>query len=163
MGRPRHLYDVTAEAQDLFPSNYDGLATGLLSAILEVGGDSLVEDVFAARRRQAGSTLRGRLDAALPPGASLADRVRELSRIQDELGYISEARVDDDGSASWSTTAPCWTSRAAAARPCRAELELFREVLGVDVVRERHIAAGDRCCEYRVIPPPAPDDGIAEA
>jgi predicted ArsR family transcriptional regulator len=34
---------------------------------------------------------------------------------------------------------------------CRAELDLFREVLGADVVRERHIAEGDRCCEYRVV------------
>ena len=31
VGRPRHLYDITADAQDLFPSNYDGLATGLLA------------------------------------------------------------------------------------------------------------------------------------
>jgi hypothetical protein len=36
---------------------------------------------------------------------------------------------------------------------CRAELDLFRDVLGVDVIRERHIAAGDRCCEYRVAEP----------
>ena len=33
VGRPRHLYDVTPEAQELFPSNYDGLAAGLLAAI----------------------------------------------------------------------------------------------------------------------------------
>ena len=34
---------------------------------------------------------------------------------------------------------------------CDAELELFREVLGADVVRETHIAAGDRCCTYRIV------------
>ena len=33
---------------------------------------------------------------------------------------------------------------------CRAELELFRELLGPDVVRETHIATGDRCCTYRI-------------
>jgi predicted ArsR family transcriptional regulator len=33
---------------------------------------------------------------------------------------------------------------------CHAELELFRGVLGAQVTRERHIAGGDRCCEYRV-------------
>src|SRR6186713_1785237 len=54
VGRPRHLYDVTADAQELFPSNYDGLAAGLLAAIGEVGGDSLIEQVFLARRRQIG-------------------------------------------------------------------------------------------------------------
>src|SRR3954471_21607970 len=45
VGRPRHLYDVTADAQDLFPSNYDGLATGLLEAIGAVGGEDLIEEV----------------------------------------------------------------------------------------------------------------------
>ena len=30
VGRPRHLYDVTSDAQDLFPNNYDGLAAGLI-------------------------------------------------------------------------------------------------------------------------------------
>jgi len=33
---------------------------------------------------------------------------------------------------------------------CDAELDLFRDVLGVDVVRETHIASGDRCCSYRI-------------
>ena len=94
VGRPRHLYDVTPEAQDLFPSNYDGLATGLLAAILEVGGESLVEEVFAARRRQAEARLRSEMEASLPVDAPLEDRVRELARLQDELGYLAEARLD---------------------------------------------------------------------
>ena len=54
VGRPRHLYDVTSDAQDLFPSNYDGLATGLMAAIIEVGGDD------AGRGRLRGPTAAGR-------------------------------------------------------------------------------------------------------
>ena len=150
VGRPRHLYDVTLEAQDLFPSNYDGLATGLLAAILEIGGDDLVEDVFAARRRQAEARLREQIDAALPADAPLEARVRELARLQDELGYLAEARVDDGVIRLLEHN--CAVLDVAQANPgaCRAELELFRGVLGVDVTRERHIANGDRCCEYRV-------------
>ena len=119
VGRPRHLYDITPDAQGLFPSNYDGLATGLLAAILEVGGETLVEDVFAARRRQAEARLRQRMDASLPADAPLEDRVRELARLQDELGYVSEARVETTASACWSTTALSWTWLAAC--PWRAE------------------------------------------
>jgi predicted ArsR family transcriptional regulator len=37
---------------------------------------------------------------------------------------------------------------------CQAELDLFREVLGTQVTRIRHIPAGDRCCEYRIAPDP---------
>src|SRR6478736_6128693 len=48
VGRPRHLYDVTPDAQVAFPSNYDGLAAGLLAAIGMVGGDDLFDEVFGA-------------------------------------------------------------------------------------------------------------------
>ncbi|HET7702353.1 MAG TPA: winged helix-turn-helix transcriptional regulator, partial [Candidatus Limnocylindrales bacterium] len=57
VGRPRHVYDVTPDAQELFPSNYEGLAAGLLVAIGAVGGDQLVEQVFQARRRQIGDRV----------------------------------------------------------------------------------------------------------
>ncbi len=150
VGRPRHVYDVTSDAQDLFPSNYDGLATGLIAAIVEVGGEALIEDVFAARRRQAGAALRARLDANLPAGSSLADRVLELARIQDEQGYISEARVNGDGIRLLEHNCAVLDIARDNGAACRAELDLFREVLGADVVRERHIATGDRCCEYRI-------------
>jgi len=150
VGRPRHLYDITADAQDLFPSNYDGLATGLLAAMLEVGGETLVEDVFAARRRQAEARLRERIDAHLPDQATLADRVRELARLQDELGYIAEARVDGDGIRLLEHNCAVLDVAREIPAACQAELDLFRAVLGTEVVRERHIAGGDRCCEYRV-------------
>src|SRR5512135_1798498 len=46
VGRPRHLYDVTGDAQGLFPSNYEGLAIGLIDAILELGGEALLDEVM---------------------------------------------------------------------------------------------------------------------
>ena len=58
VGRPRHVYDVTEHAQDLFPAAYDGLATGLLAAIRSVGGEGLVDEVFEARRRMATDRVR---------------------------------------------------------------------------------------------------------
>ncbi len=150
VGRPRNLYDVTSDAQDLFPSNYDGLATGLMAAIIEVGGEALVEEVFAARRRQATAALRARLDAALPADAPLGDRVTELARIQDAQGYLSEARLDGDGIRLVQHNCAVLEVARGSGAACRSELALFSEVLGADVVRERHIATGDRCCQYRV-------------
>jgi predicted ArsR family transcriptional regulator len=96
------------------------------------------------------------MDRMLPDGAPLEERVRELARLQDELGYISEARVDGDGIRLVEHN--CAVLDVARRNPaaCRAELDLFRDVLGVEVTRERHIATGDRCCVYRV-------DGTAPA
>jgi predicted ArsR family transcriptional regulator len=150
VGRPRNLYDVTPEAQGLFPSNYEGLAGGLLSAILEVGGERLMEDVFAARRRQAEATLRRRLEEALPSDATTAERVTVLARLQDEQGYLAEAIVDADGVRLVQHN--CAMHDVARGLPvaCAAELDLFRGLLGPGTIREQHIGSGDRCCTYRV-------------
>jgi predicted ArsR family transcriptional regulator len=151
VGRPRHVYDVTEHAQDLFPNAYDGLATGLLAAIRAVGGEALVDDVFAARRRMTTERVRERLAERLPDDASVADRARELAVIQDEQGYLAETVLGPDGVIRI-VEHNCAIHHVATGveAACRAELELFRQVLGPDVERETHIAGGDRCCTYRV-------------
>ncbi len=156
VGRPRHLYDITPDAQDLFPSNYDGLAAGLLAAIEAIGGDDLLEQVFAARRRQLGDRVRDDLGDRLTTGAPLLDRVRELAVIQANNGYLATASVDPDGAIRL-VEHNCAIYHVAEGSPaaCAAELELFSEVLGADVVREQHIASGDRCCSYRISERPA--------
>ncbi|MDP9482301.1 MAG: ArsR family transcriptional regulator [Chloroflexota bacterium] len=152
VGRPRHLYDVTAQAQDLFPSNYDGLAAGLLAAIEAVGGGDLMDEIFVARRRQSVSRIKARLAERLPAGAPLADRVRELAVIQDEQGYLAQAEIRPDGTIRLvEHNCAILDVARGTARACDAELALFGEVLDADVVRESHIATGDRCCTYRVV------------
>jgi len=151
VGRPRHLYDVTADAQDLFPSNYDGLAAGLLAAIESVGGDDLLDQVFAARRRQLGDRVRGQMAERVAPEAPLLERVRELAVIQGDQGYLADATLSADGTIRLREH-NCAIYHIAAGSPaaCQAELELFSEILGADVVREQHIASGDRCCSYKI-------------
>lgn len=151
VGRPRHLYDITADAQDLFPANYDGLAAGLLAAIGAIGGDDLLEQVFAARRRQLGARVRDDLDDRLTADAPLLDRVRELAVIQSANGYLADAHANTDGTIRLREH-NCAIFHVATASPaaCRAELELFIEVLGADIIREEHIASGDRSCSYRI-------------
>jgi predicted ArsR family transcriptional regulator len=154
VGRPRHLYDITADAQELFPSNYDGLAAGLLAAIEAVGGGELIEQVFQARRRQIGDRMRHELDERVGADAPLADRVRALAVIQDEQGYLADAVLGTDGTIRLREHNCAIFDVAQGERSaCDAELDLFRDVLGVDIVRETHIASGDRCCSYRITAP----------
>ena len=151
VGRPRHVYDITAAAQDLFPTNYDGLASGLLAALRSIGGEALIGGVFAERRRLTRDRLSRRLAERLPATATLADRTRELAVIQDEQGYLAEAVIGADGTIRL-VERNCAIHRIASENgaACQAELDLFRELLGADVERESHIAAGDRCCTYRI-------------
>ena len=159
VGRPRHLYDVTAEAQRSLPANYDGLATTLLESIAEIGGDDLIEQVFQARRRLMGDRIRARFAQALGPSSTLAARVRELAVIQDESGYLCRATAVDgiDGPLEL-REANCAIIGAAAGHPaaCRAEIQLFEDVLQARVTRVTHIARGDRACTYRIEPHEGP-------
>ena len=156
VGRPRHVYDVTADAQGLFPTDYGGFASGLVKAIEAVGGDDLIEQVFAARRIQIGDRIRRRMAERLPDDAGLEDRVRFLADLQDEAGYLADAVALDDGSLRLREH-NCAIDKIArrTQAPCDAELALFQEVLGPDVVRESHIASGDRCCTYKIGEPTA--------
>ena len=151
VGRPRHLYDVTPDAQVAFPSNYDGLAAGLLAAIGVVGGDDLVAEVFDARRKLIAHQMKDRLHERLPEGAPLEDRVRELAVIQDEQGYLSSAVIGADGTIRLQQcNCAIFGIASLSMSPCDAEIALFRDVLGAEVVRETHIACGDRSCTYRI-------------
>ena len=151
VGRPRHLYDVTPDAQVAFPSNYDGLAAGLLAAIGVVGGDDLVAEVFDARRKLIAQQMKERLRERLPAGAPLEDRVRELAVIQDEQGYLSSAVIGADGTIRiQQCNCAIFGIASVSTSPCDAELALFEDVLGAEVVRETHIACGDRSCTYRI-------------
>jgi predicted ArsR family transcriptional regulator len=151
VGRPRHLYDVTPDAQIAFPSNYDSLAAGLLAAVGTVGGDELVARVFAVRRQLIADQVRTRLDERLPTDATLEAKVRELAVIQDEQGYLSSAIVSEDGTIRLRECNCAILGIASQSSSlCEAELDLFRDVLGADVIRETHIASGDRSCTYKI-------------
>jgi len=155
VGRPRHLYDITAAAQRSLPANYDGLATTLLESIVEVGGDALVEEVFQARRRLLRDRIRARFAERLGPEPTLADKVRELAVVQDESGYVCRAETAPvNGGSLELREHNCAILGAAAGHPaaCRAELQLFEEVLDARVTRTSHIASGDRSCAYRIEP-----------
>lgn len=181
VGRPRHLYDLTAAAQTLLPSNYASLATDLLDALQVVGDEAVVDAVFAERRRRQAALIRGRFADRRLADAPLQERVRELAIIQDEQGYLCDCAAtaarslgealpsgdpsaEDplaDGHAAASEAMQMRQANCAiydvAARhqqACDSELQLYREVLGADVVREGHIASGDRMCTYHIEPLP---------
>lgn len=153
VGRPRHVYDLTPAAQELFPANYGALAQSFLAAIRQIGGEELIRNVFEARRELLKARIGKRLQDKLPPGATLWERTRELASYQDETGYLGRATRDPDGAIRLSEH-NCAISGVSGPYPiaCEEELQLLGEVLGARVTRECHIPSGGRACTYRVEP-----------
>src|ERR1035437_10340131 len=71
VGRPRHVYDLTPAAQELFPANYGALAQSVLTAIRSIGGEALIRDVFEVRHAQLKSRSSKRLAERVPNDATL--------------------------------------------------------------------------------------------
>jgi predicted ArsR family transcriptional regulator len=182
VGRPRHLYELTPDAQAAFPSNYRGLAASVVRALDGMGGTDLLDEVFRVRRAQLARQIQARFAEKGVQGAPLEERARELARFQDEQGYLCDCRIESrlaadspdraNGSADLAPSTAvelgvdgvirlrernCAIYEVATMTPaaCRAEVMLFREVLGARVVRETHIASGDRSCTYRIEERPA--------
>src|SRR5689334_23312392 len=91
IGRPRRLYRLTDAADDLFPKSYSTLAQMILEHLEGVGGPDQVAEVFDCRRQQQERELKPMLT-----GRSLEERVRTLTQVQEQAGYMAEAEALPD-------------------------------------------------------------------
>lgn len=146
MGRPTFAYTLTEQAHDLFPKNYDTLATQLLDAAQTTSGENGVRNLFAGRMDQLLAQYRPRME-----GKDLAGRVRELARIQDEAGYMAIWEPTNDGGFILKEQ-NCAIYRVACRfqQACQFEIELFRRLLDADITRVEHQMKGEPFCTYLV-------------
>jgi DeoR family transcriptional regulator, suf operon transcriptional repressor len=144
-GRPRLCYRLTPAAEGLFPKAYGELTNELLSYVADEDG-TLIDRIFVRRRDH-------RIDAAkarLAGQRTMAGRVRELTRILDEDGYLAEAE-DLGGGRYRITEHNCAVLSVARNYPsaCSSEIEFIRAVLPeASVERVSHIIAGQHHCAY---------------
>jgi len=147
-GRPRHVYELAAAAEALYPKRYGDLTTELLGYL---GGpdDPRVDDLFEQRRRR-------RVAGALPRTADLPfdEQVAALTTILDEDGYLADAERLPDG--SWRITehnCAILTVAHGFSQACASELAFIREALpGANVRRVAHLMDGAHVCAYVVSP-----------
>jgi DeoR family suf operon transcriptional repressor len=148
-GRPRHVYELTAAAEALYPKRYGDLTTELLGYL---GGpdDPRVDELFEQRRRR-------RVAGALPRTADrpFDEQVAALTAILDEDGYLADAERLPDG--SWRITehnCAILTVAHGFSQACASELAFIREALpGATVRRVAHLMDGAHVCAYVVSPP----------
>jgi predicted ArsR family transcriptional regulator len=146
MGRPTYVYTLTEKAQeDLFPRNYSTLATQVLDAVHETQGDPGISNVFAARMEQLMQAYRPRMQ-----GKNLAERVKELAKIQDEAGYMAIWLKADDGFILKEQNCAIYRVACRFQQACQFEIELFRRLLDAEITRVEHQVKGERYCTYLV-------------
>jgi predicted ArsR family transcriptional regulator len=154
VGRPRRIWALTDKAQARFPDTHAQLTLEMLDAVRVEFGEAGVERMILRRE-----DATARAYAATIGGAdTLEARVARLAEIRTAEGYMADWSSDPAGGFLLvENHCPICAAAAACQGFCRAELMVFRAVLGPDVTIERtdHILAGARRCAYRITSSPA--------
>ena len=145
-GRPKHVFKLTPAADALYPRTYSELTNELLEYVQD-DDPELLERIFKRRmkRRLERTQLR------LKPLKSLEDRLRELTKILDEDGYLADFEVNDGKFRITEHNCAIHAIALRYAQACSTELEFLRLALpGSKVERVAHMIAGSHVCAYEV-------------
>ena len=149
VGRPRRIWSLTEASQARFPDTHAQLTLEMLDAVRAEFGEAGVERMILRRERQTAQAYA----AAVGASGDLEARVARLAEIRTAEGYMADWSPDPGGGFLLvENHCPICAAAAACQGFCRAELMVFREVLGADLRVERtdHILAGARRCAYRI-------------
>jgi len=150
VGRPAKKWRLTGAADRFFPDGHAELTTGLIRAMRGAFGEDGIDMMLEVRSREQTAAYRAAMDGR----TDLGTRLERLAELRTEEGYMAAIRRGADG--SWlliENHCPICAAATQCSGLCRAELGVFRAVLGEDVLVERtdHILAGARRCAYRVV------------
>lgn len=142
-GRPQVVYRLSESGVDLFPRREGELLRELAAFLRDSGNLRLLEEFFedrASKKREALLRRVAHLDDV--------ERLEEVARILTQEGFMAEIEASPDGPSLRLCHCPLREVVAVSRLPCRAEMELVRELLGVALRRVSFMPDGATTCTY---------------
>ncbi len=142
-GRPRYVYRLTSTAADLFPNNYSGLASALLSALraqmTPEQEQSILDSTAQVLAAQAG-----------PLPESPDERMAALSAYLKQLGFV--ARWEKGNGEYFLYVSNCPYQHVALDHPqtCRIDEQMIRLLTGGELSRSEGRASENAICTYKI-------------
>ena len=149
VGRPTQSWSLTPAAQSRFPDTHAALTVQLLDIVRSSLGPAALDTIISVREAE----TRAAYETVIADQLSLRDKVAALTDLRSAEGYMADWREQPDGSLLLvENHCPICAAATACQGFCRAELDVFRAVLGpeIEVTREEHIVAGGRRCSYAI-------------
>lgn len=149
-GRPVHYWKLSAQGHRHFPDNHARLNQNLIATLSEELGPTRLNKLVDACGLRQQKQYELALDAA---GPSLEDRVRALSQLRSDEGFMAEVRLLPEGWLFIENHCPVYSAAESCRQLCQSELDMFRSLLAnfADVERVDHLFAGARRCAYKII------------
>jgi len=144
-GRPRYVYKITEDADELFSRHYLETAIEMADIIKELHGTEGVETLFKNRMERRFKKYSEQMSSG-----NLIDMIEEITLIRGESGYLAEYEEMEDYFLLKEFNCP--NSKLAYKYPqiCKYELVLFQKLFDVEVERECNIREGSHFCGYRI-------------
>ena len=151
-GRPAAWYELTADAEQLFPHRYDRLASEVLDFLTEEHGRAGLRAFLRWRLEREAAELREAVTAE-----DLHERLGQLAHALSDAGFAAEVQPTEDGFRLVQNH--CTIADIAREHPevCAYEAAAFSQVLGQDVSLSRRdtLATGAAACVCTVSSAPA--------
>jgi predicted ArsR family transcriptional regulator len=147
VGRPRLVYSLTDEADDLFPQSYGELARHLVSEIKETMGPDETEAIF---RR-----IANRIADEAPPaykGQSFENRLEQVSDFLEDLGFLFRWEKTDEGYILTNVNCPYRLVTREHPEICMMDTVLLGRLLGVEPQVMSSLRQGESACTCLVAP-----------
>jgi predicted ArsR family transcriptional regulator len=146
-GRPKQIWSLTKKGHDRFPDTHAALTVNLIDMMRDTLGDEALDRVIDEHEERTLDRYRQEME-----GTDLEERVAELVEIRSREGYMAEYHKEGEDFIFVENHCPICSAAKVCQGFCRAEINVFRVVLGEDVQIERteHIIAGARRCAYRI-------------
>eukprot|EP00873_Tetraselmis_striata_P031408 jgi/Tetstr1/451672/TSEL_038708.t1 len=149
VGRPSQFWRLTGAGQARFPDTHAALTVELLGIVGDTFGPDVLSRIIDTREERTKSVYH----AAMSGADTLGERVARLADLRSAEGYMADWEADGEGGyVLYENHCPICAAATACQNFCRAELAVFRDVLGPDASVERtdHIVMGARRCAYRI-------------
>lgn len=150
-GRPKQIWSLTEKGHTRFPDTHADLTVNLIKMMRKTLGEDSVQEVVKANEQRTLARYREEMKDC----DTLESRIARLADIRSREGYMAEYEKDGEDYFLVENHCPICAAATICQGFCRAEMNIFRKVLGDDVQVERtqHIVSGARRCAYRISRP----------
>jgi DeoR family transcriptional regulator, suf operon transcriptional repressor len=145
VGRPRHIYSLTEEAQRYFPNKYHVLVGRLLdemkASLSPAQIETIIDNIAAHVAAQYGKPDQGE---------SLEQRFQHLIEVLGAEGFMAAVQRVDNKTVLTELNCPYIYIGQRHPEVCRIDHTIIQSVLGVDVQQTSCVLNGDRSCTFKV-------------
>ena len=147
-GRPRIVYNLTDQAHELFPKDYDHLAVSLISNMRKLYGNDSVKEVLKLVGEEIAASNADEVQSE-----DLGDRIKGATRIMNKIGSLATWEKGENGFLVTAHNCPYLQVANECADICDMEVAFLKEVLSRDVVLECSVVGGAHNCQFFIAEP----------